>query len=201
MLEGFSSSSLRIVSLAEHEARRLGHGHVGTEHLLLGLLAAGEGVGARALVASGASLEGGRQKVADAVPAEERGVGAGELPLTDRARRVLERASRLSLRQHDQKVDSEHVLLSLLDVEGTAGQVLRGLGIDLAGLRAIVDSMAGGEASEPNEHSPRCAECGSPLGTSLAHRILTSHADGRQPRQLLVAYCSVCGSAVGATAP
>ncbi len=196
MLERFSSSSLRIVSLAEDEARRLGHGHVGTEHVLLGMLAAGDGVAGRALVASGATLEGARQKVADAVAVEERGVGAGELQLTDRARRVLERASRLSLRQHDEQVDSEHVLLSLLDVEGTAGQVLRGLGVDLAGLRAIAASMAG-EGFVTEGASPRCAECGSPLETSLAHRIVTSHADAGQPRELVVAYCSVCRSAVG----
>ena len=198
MLERFSSGARRIVGLAEDEARRLGHGHVGTEHVLLGMLAAGEGVGARALVASGTTLEGARQKVADAVPVEERGVGAGELQMTDRARRVLERASRLSLRQHADEVDSEHLLLSLLDVEGTAGQVLRGLGIEPARLRATVEAGPG-EAAE--RAAPRCAACGAALERALAHRILTSRDGSGEPRELLVAYCSTCGSGLGITPP
>lgn len=199
VLERFGSDARAIVDLAEDEARRLGHGHVGTEHLLLGMLAAGESTAARALLASGATLEGARQVVAEAVPVDAGGIAGGKLQLTDRARRVVERAARLALRQHDDQVDSEHVLLSLLDVEGTAGQVLRGLGIDLAWLRAAVESMPErGLAAEGA--SPRCAECGAPLETTLAHRVLASRGEAGQPRELLVAYCSGCGSALAASA-
>jgi len=158
-------------------------------------------------MAAGATLEGSRHKVAEAVPVKDGGPAA-DLQFTDRARRALERASRLSLRQHDEHVDTEHVLLSLLDVEGTAGQVLRGLAVDLAGLRVTLDSTTDqersgtgvGEAPTAGGASPRCAACGSALDTVLAHRVLTSRGETRQPREFVIAYCSTCGSVVGATA-
>ncbi|MDQ3640797.1 MAG: hypothetical protein M3450_04820 [Actinomycetota bacterium] len=208
MLERFSSPARRVVALAEEEAQRLGYGHVGTEHLLLGILAEGESSAARALMASGATLEGCRHKVVEAVPVEPGGRGPGELQFTDRANRTLERAGRLSLRHHDEHVGTEQVLLSLLDVEGTAGQVLRGLAVDLAGLRLALDSTMEEEHAGPRTETggvaerggPRCGACGSALDTALAHRVLTSRSQPRQSQQFVVAYCVTCGSVIGATA-
>ena len=206
VLERFSSPARRVVALAEKEAQRLGHGHVGTEHLLLGILAEGESSAARALMASGATLEGCRHMIAEAVPVEPGGP-VGEPQFTDRAKRTLERAGRLSLRQHDEHVGTEHVLLSLLDVEGTAGQALRGLGVDLAGLRLALDSTveepAGsgpGMGGVAERGVPRCGACGSALDRALAHRVLTSRSQTRQPQQFVVAFCVTCGSVIGATA-
>ena len=193
--------------MAEHEAQALGHRHVGTEHLLLGILAAASSPAARALVASGATHDGCRHKITEAVPVEEGAPGAGDPQFTDRAKRALERASRLSLRQHDEQVEIEHVLVSLLDVEGTAGQVLRGLGVDIPALRTAVDSTieegrsrrdaADGPATRRS--SPRCAACGSALDSALAHRVVTSRGDAGPPMKFVVAYCASCGSVVGAT--
>lgn len=207
MLERFSDGAHRIVTLAKGEARRLGHPHIGTEHLLLGIVADGGSAAARALVASGAILDACRDKVAEAVAIPGRVSDAGDLEFTDRARRALERASRLSLRRSDERVDTEHLLLSLLDVEGTAGQVLRGLAVDLAGLRAAVAASAdnyefaaqAGEGTATHRASPRCPACGSALDGALAHRTLTSQGDRRSPREFVVVYCSSCGSAIGAT--
>ena len=199
MLERFSNGARQAVARAEEEARRLGHGHIGTEHLLLGILAGGEDRVGRALVAAGANLDGARDKVAEAVSAEGAGK-VGDLEFTDRAKRTLERASRLSLRRHDEQVETEHVLLSLLDVEGTAGQVLRGLGVDLVGVRAALASPPDDEDTRAGHGaSPRCAVCGSALDTALAHRVVTSHGESRQSQDFVVAYCSGCGSAIGAT--
>jgi ATP-dependent Clp protease ATP-binding subunit ClpA len=206
VLERFNSPARRVVALAEEEAQRLGHGHVGTEHLLLGMLAEGESSAARALVASGATLEGCRHKVLEAVPVESQGRAPGELQFTDRARRTLERAGRLSLRQHDEQVGTQHILLSLLDVEGTAGQALRGLAVDLARLRLALDSTeehagrGAGKGEVAERDGPRCGVCGSPLDNALAHRVLTSRSRTRQSQQFVVAYCVICGSVVGATA-
>ena len=199
MLERFSDAARQAVARAEEEARRLGHGHVGTEHLLLGILAGGEDSAAQALLAAGATLDGSLDKVAEAVPAEGAGI-LSDLQFSDRAKRTLERASRLSLRRHDGQVNTEHVLLSLLDVEGTAGQILRGLGVDLVKVRAALDSPPDYDAT-PAAHgaSPRCAVCGSALDTALAHRVVTSHGERRHRQDFVVAYCSGCGSAIGAT--
>lgn len=198
MLERFSSAARQAVARAEEEATRLGHGHIGTEHLLLGILAGGEDSAALALVAAGATLDGSRDKVAEAVSAEgTRKVG--DLQFSDRAKRTLERASRFSFRRHDEQVETEHVLLSLLDVEGTAGQVLRGLGVDLVRVWVALDSPPDDATGAAHRASPRCAVCGSALDTALAHRVVTSHSEGRHRQDFVVAYCSACGSAVGAT--
>jgi ATP-dependent Clp protease ATP-binding subunit ClpC len=207
VFERFSNSARRVVALAEDESRRLGHGQIGTEHLLLGILADGDSLAARALLASGATLDASRSKVAEAVGLNNRGSGAVDLELTDRAKRALERASRLALRRGDGYVETEHVLLTVLDVEGRAGQVLRGLAVDIASLRqAIV--MATEErpdvpvaGSAPIEAvSPHCGACGSALDTALAHRVIASLGEAGQAQDFVVAYCSICGRVIGATA-
>ncbi len=197
-----------MVSLAQDEAQRLGHRHIGTEHLLLGILADGQSRSAQALVASGATLEGARQKVAEAVPVHDGGSGTGDLQFSDRAKRALDRAGRLSLRDHEEHVDTDHVLLSLLDVEGTAGQVLRGLGVDPAAVRVTLGSTADNVRSRPGTDdtplsgrpSPRCGGCGSSLETGLAHRVVISRGEADQSQRFVVAFCSSCGVVVSANA-
>ncbi len=61
MFERFTGRARRVVVLAQEEAERLGHGHIGTEHLLLALLREGEGLAAKALTALGLSLDAVRQ--------------------------------------------------------------------------------------------------------------------------------------------
>jgi ATP-dependent Clp protease ATP-binding subunit ClpA len=204
VFERFSDQARTAVELARGEARGLGHGHVGTEHLLLGILADSDNPAARALTTAGASLAGCRELAVEAV-AEQSPAGAGtELRLTQRANRALERAARLALRRHDAQVETSHILLSVLDVEGRAGQVLRGLGVDLNALRATLDSPASEAATVgsppiepplPDEVGPRCAQCHASLADSLAEQVVT-----RAPAPpYLVVYCSACGSTIGAT--
>jgi ATP-dependent Clp protease ATP-binding subunit ClpA len=138
VLERFSDEARTAVGLAHAEARRLGHDHVGTEHLLLGILTEGQSRAARALIAVGVTPSACRQKVAEAVGKTAPAKRDGDLDLTDRARRSLQRAVRLANRQRQDHVEPEHILLSLIQVEGRAGQVLRGLGVDPARVRAAV---------------------------------------------------------------
>ncbi len=214
VFDRFSEEAGAVVARAEQESRLLGHGQIGTEHLLLGLVAQKDSAPARALLDLGLTLGGCRSKVREALGpapiearAKARSVGEiGEL-LTDRARRALERADRLSIRRHDEDVQPVHVLLSVLDVEGRAGQILRGLSIDVASLHASVlltmptdiGSPASSEpdiARSPADHPevvPRCGGCGATLEGSLSHRRVTSRdAEGR-PRDFTVAFCSTCG--------
>jgi ATP-dependent Clp protease ATP-binding subunit ClpC len=205
VLDRFSDRSRRVVALAEEEAGRLGHQYVGTEHLLLGLLVEGESSATHALIAGGASLDAARQKVTEAVGRSDRRTG-GDLPLSVRASRALDRASRLSLQRRDALVEPEHILLGVLDVEGTAGQVLRGIGVDVVALRAVVDrgpverpAGAAAPRSAAEGVSPFCPVCGAALEAVLAHRVIHAAGPPRQPRGFIVAYCSACGSALGAT--
>ena len=149
MLERFSDEARTAVDLAQVEARRLGHDHVGTEHLLLGILTEGQSRAARALIAVGVSPSACRQKVVEAVGNTTPAKRDGDLDLTERARRSLQRAVRLANRQRQDHVEPEHILLSLIQVEGRAGQVLRGLGVDPGRVRAAVaeiDVAADGSA-------------------------------------------------------
>lgn len=209
MFERFSEQAHRVVAVGEAEARRLGHGHLGTEHLLLGLLADSDSPAARALHDHGATLEACREKALEAVGPDGAEVLGGdaraELPFTDRARRALERASRLALRRRETLVQPGHVLLSVLDVEGTAGQVLRRLNVDLDGVRRELEAPpepTAGPAPDPPPPAgvvPRCAQCGGALDVTLTHRMVRSTGETGPGRDLLVAYCGECGSAVGIT--
>lgn len=213
VLERFSDEARTAVRLAGEEAQRLGHGHLGTEHLLLGLAANQGTKAADALTAVGASLALCREKVVEALASRPSSPGlAGREPAyTDRANRALERASKLSLRMNREEVASEHVLLSVLDVEGTAGQVLRGLGVDPSVVKqALASSPGEGPPSPPHDDpqaetkpreaaaTPTCGICGSALDGSLEHTVLTA-GSGNSTIAVDVLYCAVCGTAVGAS--
>lgn len=211
MFERFSPEARDAVSRAGDEARGLGHGHIGTEHLLLGLIGATGTTSAQALIGAGAFLLPAREKVIEALaarsPRSSAGTGA-DLPYTDRAARALDRSGKLALRMGSEQVRCEHILLSVLDVEGTAGQVLRGLGVDPEVVRSLI--LSGRPASpapaEPpaatkESHGPRpgpiCASCGSTLATSLGRAAITIAGDPPAHR-VDIYYCTVCGTAVGA---
>jgi ATP-dependent Clp protease ATP-binding subunit ClpA len=204
VLELYSDRACRVVELAVDQAGLLGHRHVGTEHLLLGILVDGETPAAAALVAHGATVDAVRDKVAEAVGRKEQDGSGTELPFTTRAKRAIERATRLSLKRKEPHVEAAHVLLSVLDVEGTAGQVLRGLGVDLSNLRdaleqrwTAADPKAG---SAPAERSvPCCPVCGTALEVALAQRVMRARGAGKAGREFVVGYCSACGAALGVT--
>ena len=149
MFERFTDRARRVVVLAQEEARMLGHNYVGTEHILLGLIHEGEGVAARALESLGISLDTVRQQVEEIIgPGEQ--APSGHLPLTPRAKKVLE----LSLRESEQLgsdyIGTEHILLGLLrEGHGVAAQVLVKLGADLNRVRQQVIQLSSGQRSQP----------------------------------------------------
>lgn len=217
-LDGFGAEALRAMTLASAQASSLGSPRLGTEHLLLGLLAHSDGGAARLLNAAGVTLAAARRKVAEAVgqrvddsdpgPAAD---AVGVLGRSPRAERALGRAFRFSRERQAPEVTTEHLLLGVLDVEGTAGQVLRGLSIDLDALRAAVESPRedaaalsargiGGESDEGRAQAGVvCASCSSPLEGSLDYSVLAAipTAEGGRRREVTVVSCRGCGAAVG----
>ncbi len=173
----------------------MGHGHIGTEHLLLGILAEGHSRAAHALTGAGATLDGCRDKVVEATGSKVGGPRGGDPGYTDRANRALERAGRLSLRRRAPAVETEHILVSVLDVEGTAGQVLRGLTVDLARVRDALTVDSSETVPEvpapPRDTAPVCPHCRADLAATLADRLVSGYR---------VMYCSACGCALGAQA-
>jgi len=108
MFGRFTERAQKVVVLAQEEARRLGHNVVGTEHILLGLAAEGEGVAARALQSMNISLEAVRAEV-------ERVIGRGDHPpqgpigFTPRAKRVLELAFDEARQLGHTYIGTEHI--------------------------------------------------------------------------------------------
>ena len=207
MLDGYSADARRVVSLATAEARQLGHPRVGTEHLLLGLLADDESDTAAALRAAGTTLAGARYTVSEVVTDVGEAPGGDEPPFTPRAQRALERAGRFARRDKDPEVTADHVLLGVLDVEGLACQVLRGLGVDLARLREsivgtepvvapTVDSQPELQGSAPAIR-PRCPHCATELDGNLIETIVSAQRDDRASTNVSIVYCVACGSALG----
>jgi ATP-dependent Clp protease ATP-binding subunit ClpC len=203
VLEGSSVDAQRVVTVAIDEARRFGHAHVGTEHLLLGLLADEDGEAASALRAAGATLAAARHTVSEVVTETAGPSSDGEIPFTPRAQRALERAGRFSRRDRAPEVTTTHVLLGLLDVEGLACQVMRGLGVDLVRLReSVVDQPAdvAPHDAEPTQTErasvrPRCPHCRADLHDHLAQTVVDLRADGDSETRVI--YCAACGAALG----
>lgn len=129
-LPSFTPRAQQVLALARREADRLNHNFVGTEHLLLGLIALGQGVAVNVLLRAGLDLEAVRKRVGDAV-----GRGAdqrvyGSIPYTPRVKKVLALATKEAKALHHTYVGTEHILLGLLTEEdGVAGRVLREFGV------------------------------------------------------------------------
>jgi len=131
MFERFTDRARRVVVLAQEEARALNHSFIGPEHILLGLIHEGAGVGAKALESFGTSLEAVGQQV-EAVVGRGTYTPPGRIPFTPRAKNVLELSLRESVQLGHHYIGTEHILLALIrQGDGAAGQVLTGLGADL----------------------------------------------------------------------
>jgi ATP-dependent Clp protease ATP-binding subunit ClpC len=149
MFERFTDRARRAVVLAQDEARELGHSHIGTEHLLLGMLRDGSGVAAGALTSLGITLETAREAVAATVG---RGGGqAGHIPFTRPAKRSLELALREALQLGCDYIGTEHILLGLIrDETGTAARTLARLGAEPDAIRQqVIEMLPRGSASRP----------------------------------------------------
>jgi hypothetical protein len=141
MFERFTDAARGVVTLAQEEARRLGHDYIGTEHLLLALLdrdGAEQDVALAALHACALERVAVRAQLV-AVIGEGTATTAGHIPFTPRAKKVLELGLREALQLGHNYVGAEHLLLALLrEGEGVACQVLTDLGVGLAQLRSWV---------------------------------------------------------------
>ena len=151
MFERFTQSARRVIVLAQEEAGLLDHNYIGTEHLLLGLVAEREGVGAQALGALGIPLPAARSEV-EVMVGRGKTMPAGQIPFTPRAKKVLELSLLEARELGDQHIGTEHLLLGLVrEGEGVAVQVLRTLGVDADDVRRTVITILSGDAERPPE--------------------------------------------------
>ncbi len=143
MFERFTEKAIKVIMLAQEEARRLGHNFVGTEQILLGLIGEGTGVAAKVLKSLGVNLKDSRIEV-EKIIGRGSGFVAVEIPFTPRAKRVLELSLEEARQLGHNYIGTEHLLLGLIrEGEGVAARVLENLNIDLAKVRTQVIRMLG----------------------------------------------------------
>jgi ATP-dependent Clp protease ATP-binding subunit ClpC len=145
MFERFTDRSRRAVVLAQEEARMLSHNHIGTEHILLGLLADRESVAARTLQSLDVTLEAAREQVKEII-GEGQQAPTGHIPFTPRAKKVLELSLREALSLGSETIGTEHLLLGLVtEGDGVGAQILERLGAYAHTVREKVIELAGAE--------------------------------------------------------
>jgi GTPase SAR1 family protein len=174
MYEHFSDDTRKVMRLANQESQRLHHEYVGTEHILLGLTKEGTGVVGKLLKNLDVDLQRIRFEILDLVQAgPEDQISIGRLPLTPRAKKVVNYATEEARNLNFRDVDNEHLLLGLLrEVDGDAAQVLMNLGLTLEAVR--VEVLALYEKEAPSKESPN--DTNSPPSRKTAVECFTAPA-------------------------
>ncbi len=170
MFERFTEKAIKVIMLAQEEARRLGHNFVGTEQVLLGLIGEGTGVAAKTLKSMGVTLKDARAEV-EKIIGRGSGFVAVEIPFTPRAKRVLELSWDEARQLGHNYIGTEHLLLGLIrEGEGVAARVLENLGVDLNKVRSNVVKMLG-------ESKPQTVSSGSSSSSSSGGKTKTPSLD------------------------
>lgn len=139
----FSPRAREAIRLANQEAARFNHPYIGTEHILLGIMALGEGIAVDILVSLGTSVESVRFAVEQAL-----GHGDGDTQIlgarsyTPRTRKVFDLARAEAVSNGQDIVGTEHLLIALLkESEGVAAKVLNSLGVTLDSFMAAYQGL------------------------------------------------------------
>ena len=144
MFERFTDRARKVMALANQEAQRFNHEYIGTEHILLGLVKEGSGVGANVLKNLDVDLRKVRVEVEKLVKSGPEMVTMGKLPQTPRAKKVIEYGIEEARNLNHNYVGTEHLLLGLLrEHDGVAAQVLMNLGLKLEEVREEVLNLLG----------------------------------------------------------
>ncbi len=169
--------------LAQKEAERFNHPYIGTEHLLLGLIALGEGVAVSVLEHMGVDLDTLRLEVEKSVGQGPETQTSGPLPMTPRAKKMLGLAAGEAQSLNHSYIGTEHILLGLLrEEEGVAARVLRNLNVDLDRARTEVLKQL-----DPNfEPEEEPAQQSAPAGSGKTQEVKTPalNAFGRNLTEL-----------------
>jgi len=220
VFERFTDRARSVLVLAQDEARQLHHGYIGTEHILLGLLRQGDGVGAEVLLSFDITSESVRDEVRamlGEVHDPTAPVQNASPPFTPRAKKVLELSLREALKLGHSYIGTEHILLGIIrEGESVATQVLAELGVSLAAARQRVIAHISGQEHEeqigdpaemsvtspvvrvaPARAEPRCPQCRADVSEAGRFRKVSvkpdASSDDENPLRTYVIYCGECG--------
>ena len=171
----------QVLLLARREAERFNHPHIGTEHLLLGLLALNEGVAVNILNSMGLNLAALRLEVEKCCGTGSETVTSGELPFTPRLRKVMAIAAEEALAMHYNFIGTEHLLLAILrEGSSQAARVMRNLKVDLEAVReAVIKTLDSEYLPEDTGNSDNAEHPGSTDPSATGSQFTALDAFGR----------------------
>ena len=168
-INNFTPRAKRVLYLAQNEAKRLNHDYIGTEHILLGLLATNEGVAIEVLKSMNLNLAKLRLEVEKAVGTGGETKIEGNLPITSGVNDLLNLAVKEAQSMNYNFVGTEHILLALLQMtDSVSARILNNMKIDIKQLKK--------KKLPANEIDRRVREC--------AMHLDISHLMERKPRAL-----------------
>ncbi len=167
MQNRFTQRARTALMLAQEEAKKMNHDYLGTEHILLGLIALGEGVAATVLSGLNVNLKTLRREVDKMVGSGENVLMEGDVPFTPRAKRILELAVQEADNMGQEYIGTEHMLLGLLrESDGIAARVLESIGIDNESVKKQIKEILGEAAFKSPPFSPSSEVKGSKVKTA-----------------------------------
>ena len=141
-INNFTPRAKRVLYLAQQEAKRLNHDCIGTEHILLGLLAVNEGVAIEVLKSMNLNLANLRIEVEKAVGSNGTTQTQGNLPISQSVNELLTNAVKEAQAMNYNFVGTEHILLALLRMtDSVSARILRNMKIDVNELKKKIVSM------------------------------------------------------------
>jgi hypothetical protein len=168
-LERDTEKVIKILMLAKNEAHRLGHDSLGTDHILLGIIAEGTNIAAKFLLDAGIKLKTARFEV-QAIVGRRPGCSPKEIPFTPRTQEVIDLASLKADQLGHAKVGSIHIFLALISQnESVAIKVLEKLGIDVHQLCSQIFELLGYEESELRTNTSGKDSIPTPTPTPKSH--------------------------------
>ncbi|MBA2725185.1 MAG: hypothetical protein H0U53_04275 [Actinobacteria bacterium] len=210
MFDKFTDRARRVVVLSRSEAILLEHSYIGTEHLLLGIIAEGDGVAAMALRSLGVTLDDVRGQIEEILGCgEAQEIEPHAIPFAPRTKKVLELALKEARRLGHNYIGTEHILLALVrERDGAGMQILTKLGAGRQAIREEVTRLLGGPPASgrwPDMTSarygpvtgPRCRGCRSDLTKSAVYRSQEVGGDGQPTLSAAIVFCSGCGAVQG----
>ena len=157
MFSNFTEKARIAINKAHDEACELGHGYIGSEHLLMGIISEGTGVGAKILENAGVTMEAVSERV-KALMGENTPIGKNaELALTPRSKRILELAAMEARSMGHNYIGTEHILVGIIrDGDGVGANILAGLGVNFNNVYNEITTASGGGfggKEKPAKHS------------------------------------------------
>jgi len=155
-MNNFTPRAQQVLNLARKEAKKLDHNHIGSEHLLLGLLRLKQGVAVNVLEKLGVNIEAVTDEVEskmEADPEKQKLKPTSELPYTPRVRKILSLAGKEAKSLNHSYIGTEHILLGILkDTDSVATQILKSLDIDIEAVREeILSELDPNHSSNGNQ--------------------------------------------------